>query len=168
MKKQLISMMLIYGLLLTALPITQMTVSARGETPDMPTMNQLMAILRENNQQTNTNAYDAVVNFQNDYGNNISEGIEQGEGEWDDIKSIRGFESSLGGAGLSDDDFKNSIKEGITKINIFTDLCAAGEAAVKQAIAENKGYLEMRNAKVNAVKEAVKKKMKLFGSENKA
>ena len=72
-----------------------------------------------------------------------------------------------GGSGLSDDDFRNTIKEGIAKVNIFTDLCVAGENAVKQAIAENKGYLEMRNMKVNAIKEAVKTKMKLFGSENK-
>ena len=73
-----------------------------------------------------------------------------------------------GGSGLSDDDFRNTIKEGIAKVNIFTDLCVAGENAVKQAIAENKGYLEMRNMKVNAIKEAVKTKMRLFGSENKA
>ena len=72
-----------------------------------------------------------------------------------------------GGSGLSDDDFRNTIKEGIAKVNIFTDLCVAGESAVKQAIAENKGYLEMRNMKVNAIKEAVKTKMRLFGSENK-
>ena len=72
-----------------------------------------------------------------------------------------------GGSGLSDDDFRNTIKEGIAKVNIFTDLCVAGENAVKQAIAENKGYLEMRNMKVNAIKEAVKTKMRLFGSENK-
>lgn len=72
-----------------------------------------------------------------------------------------------GGSGLSDDDFRNTIKEGIAKVNIFTDLCVAGENAVKKAIAENKGYLEMRNMKVNAIKEAVKTKMRLFGSENK-
>lgn len=72
-----------------------------------------------------------------------------------------------GGSGLSDDDFRNTIKEGIAKVNIFTDLCVAGENAVKQAIDENKGYLEMRNMKVNAIKEAVKTKIKLFGSENK-
>ena len=72
-----------------------------------------------------------------------------------------------GGSGLSDDDFRNTIKEGIAKVNIFTDLCVAGESAVKQAIAENKGYLEMRNMKVSAIKEAVKTKMRLFGSENK-
>lgn len=73
-----------------------------------------------------------------------------------------------GGSGLSDDDFRNTIREGIAKVNIFTDLCVAGENAVKKAIAENKGYLEMRNMKVDAIKEAVKTKMKLFGSQDKA
>ena len=32
-----------------------------------------------------------------------------------------------GGSGLSDDDFKTAVKNGISKINIFTDLCIAGE-----------------------------------------
>ena len=73
-----------------------------------------------------------------------------------------------GGSGLSDDDFRNTIREGIAKVNIFTDLCVAGENAAKKAIAENKGYLEMRNMKVDAIKEAVKTKMKLFGSQDKA
>lgn len=73
-----------------------------------------------------------------------------------------------GGSGLSDDDFRNTIKEGIAKVNIFTDLCVAGENAMKKAIAENRGYLEIRNAKVEAIKEAVKTKIKLFGSENRA
>ncbi len=71
-----------------------------------------------------------------------------------------------GGSGLSDDDFRNTVKEGIAKVNIFTDLCIAGENAVKQALADNKGYLEMRNAKVEAIKQAVKNKIHLFGSEN--
>ena len=73
-----------------------------------------------------------------------------------------------GGSGLSDDDFRNTIKEGIAKVNIFTDLCVAGENAVKKAIAQNKGYLEMRNDKVEAIREAVKIKMQLFDSVNKA
>ena len=71
-----------------------------------------------------------------------------------------------GGSGLSDDDFRKTVKEGIAKVNIFTDLCIAGENAVKQALADNKGYLEMRNAKVEAIKQAVKNKIHLFGSEN--
>lgn len=73
-----------------------------------------------------------------------------------------------GGSGLSDDDFRNTIKEGIAKVNIFTDLCVAGENAMKKAIADNKSYLDIRNAKVEAIKEAVKTKIMLFGSENKA
>ena len=73
-----------------------------------------------------------------------------------------------GGSGLSDDDFMNTIKEGIAKVNIFTDLCVAGENAIKKAVFENIGYLEMRNRKVSAIRSAVKEKIILFGSENKA
>ena len=73
-----------------------------------------------------------------------------------------------GGSGLSDDDFKTAVKCGIAKINIFTDLCTAGEDAVKSACEENIGYLKMRNKKVMAIKEAVKKKILLFGSQDKA
>jgi fructose-bisphosphate aldolase class II len=67
-----------------------------------------------------------------------------------------------GGSGLSDDDFRGAIAGGIAKINIFTDLCSAGE----KAMIENAGkfYLDVRNAKVAAIREAVKKKMLLFGS----
>ena len=70
-----------------------------------------------------------------------------------------------GGSGLSDDDFKNAISGGIAKINIFTDLCVAGKEAVK---ASNADYLDMRNEKVEAIKNAVIKKMTLFGSVEKA
>lgn len=67
-----------------------------------------------------------------------------------------------GGSGLSDDDFRGAIAGGIAKVNIFTDLCSAGE----KAMIENAGkfYLDVRNAKVAAIREAVKKKMLLFGS----
>ena len=73
-----------------------------------------------------------------------------------------------GGSGLSDDDFKNTIKHGIAKINIFTDLCAAGAIGVKEAIMQDLSYHEMRNLKVARMKEAVKSKIHLFGSEGKA
>ena len=73
-----------------------------------------------------------------------------------------------GGSGLSDDDFKTAVKCGIAKINIFTDLCTAGEDAVKSACEENIGYLKMRNKKVMAIKEAVKRKILLFGSQDNA
>ncbi len=73
-----------------------------------------------------------------------------------------------GGSGLSDDDFKNTIRNGIAKVNIFTDLCLAGERAMKDGEEKKLGYLETRNLKVNYIKEAVKHKMALFGSVNKA
>lgn len=69
-----------------------------------------------------------------------------------------------GGSGLSDEDFKMSVKCGISKINIFTDLCLAGDAAMK----ENLGYLEMRNKKVEMIKQTAKRKMQLFGCSGRA
>lgn len=73
-----------------------------------------------------------------------------------------------GGSGLSDDDFRNTIRDGIAKINIFTDLCVAGVEGVKEGLEKELSYLEMRNLKVEKIKEAVKAKIRLFGSENKA
>lgn len=72
-----------------------------------------------------------------------------------------------GGSGLSDDDFKNTIKEGIAKVNIFTDLCLAGEGAMKDGTGKDLGYLEIRNLKEEYIKEAIKTKIKLFGSDGK-
>lgn len=72
-----------------------------------------------------------------------------------------------GGSGLSDDDFRNTIKGGIAKVNIFTDLCLAGDRATADGRAKGLGYLETRNLKVAYIKEEVKKKMILFGSVNK-
>lgn len=71
-----------------------------------------------------------------------------------------------GGSGLSDEDFRNTVENGIAKINIFTDLCVAGCHAMKEHLAED--YLTIRNAKVEAVRNAVMKKMRLFGSDGRA
>lgn len=98
MKKKIISTVLSLILLLTALPLTRLTVTARGETPGMPTIDEITEKILENKQQKNTSAYDDAVNFWNDYGNNISDGIEQAEDMWGDVKSIPGFESGNKGA----------------------------------------------------------------------
>lgn len=71
-----------------------------------------------------------------------------------------------GGSGLSDDDFRNTIKGGIAKVNIFTDLCKAGERAMQKGLDEGKAYLDIRNMKVEEIKAAVKEKIALFGSAN--
>ena len=73
-----------------------------------------------------------------------------------------------GGSGLSDDDFRNTIRCGIAKVNIFTDLCNAGNRAMKQGIDEGKAYLDIRNMKVAEIKNAVKEKISLFGSAGRA
>lgn len=79
-----------------------------------------------------------------------------------------------GGSGLSDSDFKNAISCGISKVNIFTDLCAAGILACKECMEKTplpldmNTYLGMRNLKVEKMKEAVKEKMMLFGSNGRA
>ncbi|MBE6607750.1 MAG: class II fructose-bisphosphate aldolase [Ruminococcaceae bacterium] len=89
-----------------------------------------------------------------------------------DIKRLSEIRSALdtplvlhGGSGLSDDDFRNTIANGIAKVNIFTDLCVAGLDAVENY---DGSYLETRNAKVKAIKEAVMQKMILFGCSGKA
>lgn len=71
-----------------------------------------------------------------------------------------------GGSGLSDDDFRNTIRDGIAKVNIFTDLCKAGERAMAESAGAD--YLTIRSARVRAINAAVIEKMKLFGSVGKA
>ena len=73
-----------------------------------------------------------------------------------------------GGSGLSDEDFRRSIACGIAKVNIFTDLCLAGNRAMTRGLAEGKAYLDIRNMKVEEMKRAVVEKMKLFGCVGKA
>lgn len=87
-----------------------------------------------------------------------------------DLKRLNDIHKALtvplvlhGGSGLTDDDFRNSIKNGIAKVNIFTDLCLAGNRAMEKGLAEGKAYLDIRNMKVDEIKEEVKKKMLVFG-----
>lgn len=74
-----------------------------------------------------------------------------------------------GGSGLTDNDFRTAIKEGISKVNIFTDInIAAVEAEFKKFTSMEKGVIDLIPAAVEAVKQETMKKMKLFGSDGKA
>lgn len=74
-----------------------------------------------------------------------------------------------GGSGLSDSDFKRAIKEGISKVNIFTDInVAAVEAEFRKFQSMDKGIIDLIPAAVEAVKQATTEKMKLFDSDGKA
>ena len=74
-----------------------------------------------------------------------------------------------GGSGLTDSDFKKAIQEGISKVNIFTDInVAAVEAEFKKFSSMEKGLIDLIPAAVEAVKQESIKKMKLFSSDGKA
>jgi len=92
-----------------------------------------------------------------------------------DLERLRAIRATVGtplvlhgGSGLSDDDFRNTIRDGIAKVNIFTDLCVAGTTAMANGVKEGLAYLDIRDKKVAAIKEAVKTKLQLFGCVGKA
>ena len=74
-----------------------------------------------------------------------------------------------GGSGLTDNDFRKAIQEGISKVNIFTDInVAAVEAEFKKFQSMDKGLIDLIPAAVEAVKQESLVKMKLFSSDGKA
>lgn len=70
-----------------------------------------------------------------------------------------------GGSGLSDDDFRNVIANGISKVNIFTDINTALCKYIHDNWSENVGYTKLMPSAVDAVKQVVMNKIKLFGSD---
>ncbi len=73
-----------------------------------------------------------------------------------------------GGSGLTDDDFRQAIKEGISKVNIFTDInVAAVKAEFSKFTDMNKGIIDLIPAAVEAIKQETMKKMELFSSVGK-
>ena len=73
-----------------------------------------------------------------------------------------------GGSGLTDVDFRRAIKEGISKVNIFTDInIAAVKAEFSKFTDMNKGIIDLIPAAVEAVKQETIAKMELFSSVDK-
>lgn len=88
-----------------------------------------------------------------------------------DIQRLSEIRSTLstplvlhGGSGLSDDDFRNTIANGIAKINIYTDLCNAANKAMQEGLASNECYSDIHTRKVEYVKKVAMEKIRLFGS----
>ena len=74
-----------------------------------------------------------------------------------------------GGSGLTDEDFRQAIRSGISKINIFTDLNLAGVAGTQLGFSEGKRSLtDLIPYQVQAIRSATESKIRLFGSEGKA
>ena len=70
-----------------------------------------------------------------------------------------------GGSGLSDTDFTTAVKLGICKINIFTDIDKAGKRGIESGLAKGaKSMMDLIPYEIDAMKEVVKEKIRLFGS----
>lgn len=67
-----------------------------------------------------------------------------------------------GGSGLTDEDFRRAIREGISKINIFTDINAAAASAFSAAYAPGMGITDVIPAMVDAVAQETERKIRLF------
>ena len=69
-----------------------------------------------------------------------------------------------GGSGLSDEDFKNCVANGICKVNIFTDINCAAARAAHDGYREGCGLTDLQDGITQAVKEETMRKMRVFGS----
>ncbi len=73
--------------------------------------------------------------------------------------------------GVSDSEIRKAVKNGISKINVDTDLRLAFMAAIRKDLAINPRTIDLREymgEARNAVNELVKYKIKLFGSEGRS
>ncbi|WP_069999701.1 class II fructose-bisphosphate aldolase [Cellulosilyticum sp. I15G10I2] len=72
-----------------------------------------------------------------------------------------------GGSGLSDDDFRNCIENGISKVNVFTDMSIAALNAIADR-PKKTSYPDLINLTMEAIKAEVASKIRLFGGSNRA
>lgn len=72
-----------------------------------------------------------------------------------------------GGSGLTEQDFRNCIQHGISKVNIFTDINQAALRAAGETYEPGKLMSVTIPSMVAAVRDAAMEKIRIFGSENK-
>ena len=75
-----------------------------------------------------------------------------------------------GGSGLSEEEYKTAIKNGICKINYYTYLSLAGGKGVMQYLSDKKEsdavyFEEIAKAGIAAMQADVERAMKIFGSD---
>ena len=74
-----------------------------------------------------------------------------------------------GGSGLSDSDFSQAAKCGSCKVNIFTDLDRAGKTGIENGLKQGAGFVSsLIPYEIEAMKDVVREKIRLFGSAGKA
>jgi fructose-bisphosphate aldolase class II len=93
-----------------------------------------------------------------------------------DLERLRQIRAALdvplvlhGGSGLSDDDFRAAIAEGICKVNIYTNMALAAVAALRQRLDDPAiSYMPLQRAAQQAIKQVVVHCMEVFGSVGRA
>lgn len=87
-----------------------------------------------------------------------------------DIAKITGTPLVLhGGSGLADNDFREAVRRGICKVNIFTDLDKAGKAGIEKGLHVGQNTLmNLIPYAIDAMKSVVREKITLFGTAGKA
>lgn len=74
-----------------------------------------------------------------------------------------------GGSGLGDDDFRTAVKNGICKVNIFTDIDKAGRRGIEKGLAAGvESMMGLIPYEIDEMKAVVREKLSLFGSVNRA
>lgn len=73
-----------------------------------------------------------------------------------------------GGSGLAEDDFRQAVRLGISKVNIFTDIDKAGKTGIENGLAAGaKSMFELIPYEIEAMKKVVSEKVHLFGAADK-
>ena len=87
-----------------------------------------------------------------------------------DIAKITGTPLVLhGGSGLADNDFREAVRRGICKVNIFTDLDKTGKAGIEKGLHVGQNTLmNLIPYAIDAMKSVVREKITLFGTAGKA
>lgn len=73
-----------------------------------------------------------------------------------------------GGSGLSEQDFRAAVRDGIAKVNIFTDINCASAAAAHDCWKPGVGMTDLMPEIVDAIRTATAEKMQIFGSTGRA
>lgn len=73
-----------------------------------------------------------------------------------------------GGSGLSEADFRQTIENGIAKVNIFTDINCAGARAAHDGWTQGAGMTDLTQQVIHAIWQETMEKMRIFGSAGKA
>lgn len=89
-----------------------------------------------------------------------------------DVERLKAIRSQIdtplvlhGGSGLTTVELADCIANGITKVNIFTDMYVAGKAAMADLSGD---YHDIRARRVQAIQNVVMDKIRLFGSAGRA